>query len=187
MRSPNDDTQSTEPAGAVTTRHDPARPSAALERDLAGDEPVDPRSAAAYRLGFQRYAPVAWEVVEQAQGDLLRLVIGKQPADLGVPAILGVSVLFDGHPKAEQAGFAFLATCVNEVDPRRTRTLLATLADAWLSAARRPMERRGELMRRDVLRTVARLEVGNLPASEQQALAFLRDLLTGPAPRMEDR
>jgi hypothetical protein len=103
-----------------------------------------------------------------------------------VPAILGVSVLFGGHPKAEQAGYAFLATCVNEIDPRRTRTLLATLADAWMSAARIPLEQRAELMRGDVLRTVARLEVGDLPASERQGLAFLRELLVGPAHDMGD-
>jgi hypothetical protein len=103
-----------------------------------------------------------------------------------VPAILGISVLFDGHPKSEQAGFAFLATCVNELDARRTRTLLATLADAWASAVRLPLERRADLMRHDVLRTIARLEVSDLPVSEHQGLAFLRDLLGDESRSVED-
>lgn len=169
--------QYTEPTALVTPRHDPPEPTNAEERGEPSGAATDPRSAVAYRLGFQRYAPVAWDVIERAQGDLLRLLVGKLPADLGVPAILGANVLFETHPKAEQASFSFLATGMNELDPRRARTLFATLADSWKAAARLPLERRAELMRRDVLRTVARLEVGDLPASERQGLAFLRDLL----------
>lgn len=182
MRSPDDDAQSTESAGTVTTRQgDAGEPAVAEEHGRPDRLTADACSAEAYRLGFQRIAPVAWDVVEQAQGDLLRLVVGKQPAELGVPAILGVSVLFEGHPKSEQAGFSFLATCVGEIHPRRTRTLLATMADAWMSAARVPLERRAALLRRDMLRTLARLEVGDIPASERQGLAFLGDLLRDPA------
>jgi hypothetical protein len=140
----------------------------------------DQRSATAYRSAFQLYAPVAWDIVERAQGDLLRLLIGKIPAELGVPAILGANVLFDDHPKAEQASYALLATTLQELDPRRGRTLLATLVDGWRSASRAPLERRPAIIKEDLQRTIRRLEVTELAATERQALGFLRDLLDEP-------
>ena len=161
----------------MTTSHDSTQPSTAPEHN-GGER--DERSAAAYRAAFQRYAPVGWDIVERAQGDLLRLLVGKFPTDLGVPAILGVSVLFGDHPKAEQAGYALLATITQELDPRRARTLLATLADGWQSASRAPLERRPTLIRSDLLRTIGRLEVADVAAPELQALGFLRDLLDEP-------
>ena len=70
-----------------------------------------------YRRAFLRYSPLFWDVVRSDQRELLRLLVDRVPADIGVPAIFGLSVTFIGHPKSDEAARATLAMIVNELMP----------------------------------------------------------------------
>ena len=118
-----------------------------------------PSAEADYRRAFLRYSPVFWDIVQSAQHDLLRLLVDRVPAEIGVPAIFGLSVIFVTHPKAEEATRATLAMIVNELMPVHARTLLIALADAWQNAANSPYYQRGEQVSQELAQTLQRLEV----------------------------
>lgn len=132
-----------------------------------------------YRKAFLRYSPLFWDVVQSTQRELLRLLVGRVPADLGVPAIFGLTVVFGSHPKADDATRAALAMIVNELPPAQARTLLVSLADGWQNAERSPYDQRGPIVGREFSRALGRLR----PTSAESAgtITTLADLL-GPPP-----
>lgn len=129
-----------------------------------------------YRRAFLRYSPLFWDIVRSDQRELLRLLVGRVPADIGVPAIFGLSVTFIGHPKADEATRATLAMIVNELSPQHARTLLVSLADAWDNATNAPYHQRGEIVTREFMRTIQRLEV--TPANEAGVVTSVRELVS---------
>ncbi len=128
-----------------------------------------------YRRAFLRYSPLFWDVVRSDQRELLRLLVGRVPADIGVPAIFGLSVTFIGHPKSDEAARATLAMLVNELSPQHARTLLVCLADAWHNVSNAPYHQRGEIVAQEFLRAIARLEA--TPANEQGVITSIRLLV----------
>ncbi len=128
-----------------------------------------------YRRAFLRYSPLFWDVVRLDQRELLRLLVGRVPADIGVPAIFGLSVTFIGHPKSDEAARATLAMLVNELTPQHARTLLVCLADAWHNVSNAPYHQRGEIVAQEFLRAIARLEA--TPANEQGVITSIRLLV----------
>lgn len=118
-----------------------------------------PSSLEDYRRGFLRFSPLFWDIVQSTQRDLLRLLTGRVPAELGVPAIFGLTVLFGRHPKADDATRAALGMIVNELSPGQARTLLVSLADAWQNAERRPYDQRGPQVAAEFARALHRLEL----------------------------
>jgi hypothetical protein len=129
----------------------------------------------AYRAVFPRYSPLPWPVVHAAQGDLLRLLVGRVPADLGVPVLLAIAALTREHSKPEAAARAVLATIVNDLRPVHARTVLAALADAWSNAERTAYDRRGALIAQELARSVRRLVTAG--ADTDGALATLIEQL----------
>src|SRR5687768_11041686 len=97
-----------------------------------------PSATIDYRRAFLRYSPLGWDIVESTQRELLRLLVGRVPAELGVPAIFSLSAIFSGHVKAEDATRAIIGTIVNELSPAHARTLLVSLSDAWQNAQPKP-------------------------------------------------
>lgn len=128
-----------------------------------------------YRRAFLRYSPLFWDIVRSDQRELLRLLVDRVPADIGVPAIFGLSVTFIGHPKADEATRATLAMIVNELSPQHARTLLVSLADAWDNATNAPYHQRAEIVTREFMRTIERLEV--TPANEAGVITSVRELV----------
>ncbi|HUG13709.1 MAG TPA: hypothetical protein VMM78_01725, partial [Thermomicrobiales bacterium] len=51
-------------------------------------------SRAAYQRAFRAHTSANWGLIESGQSDLLRLLVGRAPAELGAAVILGLSVLF---------------------------------------------------------------------------------------------
>lgn len=145
---------------------------AAADDVFAGDA-----SREAYQRAFRVHTPATWELIESGHDDLLRLLVGKIPAELGVPVIFGVSVLFAGHPKGDDAGRALLATALTDLAPRRSRTVLVTLADAWHNAERQAFDQRADALRAALQQALRRLTAVDLPAQEREALCFLGDLV----------
>ncbi len=134
-----------------------------------------PSEEADYRRAFLRYSPLFWDVVRSDQRELLRLLVGRVPADVGVPAIFGLSVTFIGHPKSDEAARATLAMVVNELTPQHARTLLVCLADAWHNVSNAPYYQRGEIVAQEFLRAIGRLEV--TPANDQGVITSIRLLV----------
>ena len=110
-----------------------------------------------YRRAFLRYSPLFWDIVQSTQRDLLHLLTGRVPAELGVPAIFGLTVIFGHHPKADDATRAALAMIINELPPAQARTVLISLSDAWQNAERRPYDQRGPVVAVEFQRTLNRL------------------------------
>jgi hypothetical protein len=136
-------------------------------------------SAEAYRAALQPLTPLSWEIIEESEGDLLRLLIGKVPGSLGATVLFGLTVLFRGHPKADQASVALLATVINEVEPGHARTLLIALSDGWLTASNRPIDSRPEVVSEEFSRALRRLRLPGIPDAERNALDFLQSVLDG--------
>ncbi len=134
-----------------------------------------PADEADYRRAFLRYSPILWDIVRLDQRELLRLLVGRVPADIGVPAIFGLSVTFIGHAKADEASRATLAMIVNELIPQHARTLLVCLADAWDNVSNAPYHQRGELVAQEFLRTIRRLEA--TPANSHGVISSIRVLV----------
>jgi hypothetical protein len=130
-------------------------------------------SREAYRAALGRYTPAGWEVVERGQRDLLRLLVGRVPAETGAGVLFGLAVLFRAHPKGDDASRAVLATIVQELAPGRARTLLVTLADAWISTEPLPFDARPDAIADELRRAVRRLLAGELPPAERDALQFI--------------
>jgi hypothetical protein len=137
---------------------------------------------AAYQQAFRARTPAGWDLVASAQSDLLRLLINRVPAQLGVGVVFGLAVLFAGHPKGEDAGRALLATLLSELEPARAHTLLVTLSEAWLSAESQPFDARAAAIQTDLLRATRRLLVVAMPESERDALRFIAEQLSDIAP-----
>lgn len=139
---------------------------------FAGDS-----SRQAYQSRFQSHTPLSWELVESSQGNLLRMLVNHVPADIGVPVVLGLSVLYGAHPKADQASESLLGTMAREIEPRRARTMLVCLATAWQSAEGTSFDGRAEAIQAEMLRTLRRLSTADLSPAEHDALRFLNEQL----------
>jgi hypothetical protein len=146
----------------------------ARDRDWAERFP-GPSQLDDYRKAFLRYSPLFWDIVQSTQRDLLRLLVGRVPAELGVPAIFGLTVVFGAHPKADDATRASLAMIVNELAPAQARTLLVSLADGWQNAEHCPYDQRGPLVAREFRRALERLRTTS--AESSGAITSLIDLL----------
>ena len=131
----------------------------------------------AYRVEIEDQSTLNWETVQRDQHNVLDLLVDRVPADIGVGVLSGLTMLFTEHAKPDQVGQALLTTIMTDIEPRRVRTLLVTLADASVSAARRPVDERPALVQADMLRNLRRLSVLDLPASELEAISFVRGLL----------
>lgn len=133
-----------------------------------------PSAEADYRRAFLRYSPLFWDIVRSDQRELLRLLVGRVPAEVGVPAIFGLSVAFIGHPKADEAARATLAMIANELMPQHARTLLVCLADAWDNASNAPYYQRGEIVAREFMQAIRRLEA--TPANDHGVISSIHVL-----------
>lgn len=151
---------------------DPSAPAETWADVFPGDA-----SRTAYQSRFQAHTPLSWELVERSQSDLLRMLVNRVPADIGVPVVLGLSVLFSGHPKADQASQSLLATMTREMEPRRARTMLACLATAWQTAESASFDGRSELIQTEMLRTLRRLSTAELTPGERDTSRFLKEQL----------
>ncbi len=130
-----------------------------------------------YRRTFLRYSPLLWDIVQETQRDLLRLLVGRVPAEIGVPVIFSLTVALSHHPKADDAARATLATIVNDLTPAHARTVLVALADAWHNAEQRPYDERGPAIAAEVADTLRRLETTS--ADETGAIsAILEQIAT---------
>ena len=107
------------------------------------------------------------------------MLVNRVPADIGVPVVLGLSVLFGSHTKADQASASLLGTVVRELEPRRARTLLVSLATAWQMSERAPFDDRAALVQTEMLRTLRRLSTADLTTEERDATRFLQEQLEG--------
>lgn len=136
-------------------------------------------SREAYQSAMRPLTPLSWDVIEESDGDLLRLLIGKVPADLGATVIFGLAVLFSEHPKADQASVSLLATILNEVEPGRARTLLVALSDGWRTASGSPIDRRPSIVCAGLATALRRLRAVPVPDAERNALDFLQSVLDG--------
>lgn len=134
-------------------------------------------SRAAYQSAFQAHTPLSWDLVQSSQSDLLRMLVNRVPADIGVPVVLGLSVLFGSHPKAEQASAALLGTIVRDLEPRRARTMLVSLATAWQSSESASFDGRAALIQAEMARSLRRLSTADLTPAEQDAMRFLQEQL----------
>lgn len=161
--------------GQDAGRDDTSR--AAAADGHAGDATRD-----AYQRAFRAHTSAAWSTIESGHDDLLRLLIGTIPAETGVPVIFGVSVLFAGHPKGDDAGRALLATALADLSPERARTLLATLADGWHNAERQAFDRRALHLREALQQALRRLGAVEMPQQERDTLRFIADLVDQSAP-----
>lgn len=162
-----------------------AEPTTASIRELRAAEwsgyfegPSNPED---YRQAFLRQSPLPWEIVQATQRDLLRLLVGRVPADLGVPAVYGLTVLFNEHPKPDEAAFAILATIINDLPPAAAHALMATLADAWRAAQQWPYDERGQRIADQVMRTVRRVEATSGEGNE--ALLYIAQQIGAEGPR----
>jgi len=134
-----------------------------------------PSAEADYRRAFLRYSPVFWEIIQSAQNDLLRLLVDRVPADIGVPSVFGLSVVFVSHLKAEEATRATLGMIVNELMPVHARTLLVALADAWENSIKSPYYERGARVGREFSQTLQRLEA--TAANDNGVISSIRVLV----------
>jgi hypothetical protein len=134
-------------------------------------------SQGAYQSGFQAHTPLSWDLVQSSQSDLLRMLVNRVPADIGVPVILGLSVLFGDHPKADQASQSLLAMMVREMEPRRSRTMLVSLATAWQSSESASFDGRSRLIQSEMIRALRRLSTADLTPAERDAARFLQEQL----------
>jgi hypothetical protein len=134
-------------------------------------------SRAAYQSAFQAHTPLSWDLVQSSQGDLLRMLVNRVPADTGVPVVLGLAVLFGSHPKADQASASLLGTIVREMEPRRARTMLVSLATSWQSSESASFDGRAPLIQEEMLRSLRRLSTADLTPAERDAVRFLQEQL----------
>lgn len=151
-------------------------PQSSRAADWAAAFPGD-ASLTAYQTAFRSHTPLAWDLVQSSQSDLLRMLVNRVPAGIGVPVVLGLSVLFGSHPKAEQASAALLGTMVRELEPRRTRTMLVSLATAWQSSENASFDGRATLIQSEMERALRRLSTADLTAAERDAMRFLQEQL----------
>ena len=128
-----------------------------------------------YRKAFLRYSPLFWDIVQSTQRELLRLLVDRVPAELGVPAIFGLTVVFGAHPKADDATRAALGMIVNELAPAQARSLLVSLADGWQNAEHSPYDQRGPLVAHEFVLALRRLQTTS--AESSGAITTLLDLL----------
>ncbi len=105
------------------------------------------------------------------------MLVNRVPADIGVPVVLGLAVLYSAHAKADQASESILATMVREMEPRRARTMLVCLATAWQAAEGTAFDGRAAMIQSEMLRTLRRLSTADLSPVERDATRFLQEQL----------
>lgn len=154
--------------GPPTTADLRAQRAAEWERTFPGASDLD-----AYRRAFLDYSPLYWDLVQSTQRDLLAILVGRVPANLGVPAIFALSLLYSRHGKPDDAARATLATIVNDLPPAHARTLLSTLSDAWHNAQRRPYDERPVAILTEVRHALRRLQTTS--AEETGAISAIQE------------
>ncbi len=138
--------------------------------------PRDDASPEAYREAFLGHTTASWELVEQAQGDLLRLLAGRVPASVGVRVMLGLAVLFRDHPAGDAAGQALLATAMDDLRPGYAWTLLVALADGFATAEAGRFDLRPSVVHTELARALRRLRALDLPDADRAALERIREV-----------
>lgn len=118
---------------------------------------------------------MSWDVVETAQGDLLAMLIDRVEPATGVPVLLGLSTISRDHDEDAQAK-TILTAIMNGLDPKFAKTILASLAAGWRTAAGRPIDAGPELIRAEGQRAVRRLRALDLPEDDMTALDHLQTL-----------
>jgi len=124
-----------------------------------------------YRRAFLRFSPLYWDIVQSTQQELLQVLLYRVPAELGVPAIFGLSVLYSRHGRPDDAARATLAMIVNELPAPHARALIVALADAWQNAERSAYEERGRQVADEFARALRRLE-GTVADADGTVLAI---------------
>jgi len=130
----------------------------------------------AYRLAFRAQTTASWELVEIAQGDLLRLLVGRVPAVTGAEVILGLATLFRDDPEGDAAGRALLTTIMGDLRPAIAWTLLVALSDGFFNAGAGRFDDRPATIRAELARALRRLLALDLPISDRAALERVRGL-----------
>jgi hypothetical protein len=143
------------------------------------DMPTGDASREAYQRAFRLHTPATWDLVELSQGDLLGMLVDRVPAEVGVGAILGVSVLFGNDPLGATRSRALLATVLDDLPPAHSRLMLLALADAWRSAERQPYDARADAIRAEVQRSLRRLAATGLSETERVTLGQIEALTQG--------
>lgn len=139
-------------------------------------EPRDDASQASYQQAFLTHTTASWELVEQAQGDLLALLVDRVPAGVGAEVILGLAVLFRERPDGGAAGQALLAMVMDDLRPGYAWTLLVALADAFANAEAGRFDERPAAIRAGLTRALRRLLALDLPSADRAALERIREL-----------
>lgn len=134
----------------------------------------------AYRQAFLAHTSASWELVEQAQGDLLRLLVDRVPATVGAEVILGLAALFRDDPGGEVSSRSLLATVMEDLTPGYGWTLLVALADAFVNAEPGRFDERPAAIRAGLARALRRLLALDLPATDREALERIRELAVEP-------
>lgn len=142
-------------------------------------DPRDDASLEAYKQAFLAHTTASWDLVEQAQGDLLRLLERRVPATVGAEVILGLAVLFRDDPAGDETGRRLLATVVDDLRPGYGWTLLVALADGFVNADRRRFDERPASVRAELERALRRLLVLDLPEADRAALDRIRAITVG--------
>lgn len=141
--------------------------------------PRDDASPATYRAAFLTHTTADWELIEQAQGDLLALLVDRVPATIGAEVILGLAVLFRDHVEGAETSRALLATAMDGLRPGYAWTLLVAVADAFVTAEGRQFDDRPATIRAELARALRRLLALDLPLADQEGLMRIRELAAG--------
>lgn len=139
-------------------------------------EPRDDASSTAYQQAFLTHTTASWELVEQAQGDLLALLVDRVPAGVGAEVILGLAALFRERSDGDAAGRALLATAMGGLRPGYAWTLLVAIADAFANAEAGRFDERPAAIGAGLARALRRLLALDLPAADRAALERIREL-----------
>lgn len=139
-------------------------------------EPRGDASSAAYQQAFLAHTSASWELVEQAQGDLLALLVDRVPAVVGAEVILGLAVLFRERSDGDAAGQTLLATAMDDLRPGYAWTLLVAIADAFANAEAGRFDERPVAIRAGLERALRRLLALDLPVADRAALERIREL-----------
>lgn len=139
----------------------------------------DDSSREAYQQAMRRLTPLDWTVLESSQGDLLDLLIGRVSADTGSAAILALAMMFRDRDRADERSLELLQLIMMRIAPRRAKTILVSLALAWRSAVKQPLDRGPRLLEDELRRTVRRLLLAEIDQPERAALLQIRRLVEG--------
>lgn len=129
-----------------------------------------------YQQALLGHTAATWDAIEQAQGDLLRLLVGRVPATVGAEVILGLAVLLRDDPAGEETGRRLLATVMDDLAAGYGWTLLVALADGFANAERRRFDERPGVVRAELGRALRRLAALELPEADRAALERVRGM-----------